>query len=110
MEEYLIDRGTLSQFIDELMKKRPLPIDSAEDLNAFKEKQIKALDDHIVKSILTGLNEAQSAELNHLLDTEHENPEVFQDFFKNQGIDLEGVIADAAVSFSTNYLQGGQNV
>lgn len=109
MEDYLIDRGTLSQFVDELMKKRPLPVDSTEDLNAFKEKQIKALDDHITKSILAGLNDAQSAELNHLLDTEQENPEVFQDFFKNQGIDLEGVIADAAVSFSANYLQGGQN-
>ena len=109
MEDYLIDRETLGKFIDELIKKRPLPLNSAEELNAFREQQIKSLDDHIAKTIFGSLNDSQTSELSHLLDTETENPDVFRDFFQNQGIDLEQTITDAVTTFSANYLEGGQN-
>ena len=109
MEEYLLDRETLGQFIDELMKKRPLPLDSAEKLSDFREQQIKSLDNQISQAIFGGLDESQTAELSQLLDNEAENSEVFRDFFERNHINLERTIADAASAFSANFLAGGQN-
>ena len=109
MEDYLLDRETLEKFIDELMKKRPLPVDSAEELSKFKEEQMKALDGHIAKALFGALDESQTAELNTLLDTEQENPEVFRDFFRTHDIDVDKIVAEAAESFSQTYLEGGQN-
>lgn len=114
MEEYLLDRETLGKFIDELMKKRSLPVDTAEGLNQYKEEQMKALDDQIAQAIFHSLNEEQTASLNQLLDQESDNPDVFRDFFANQNINIESVITDAAQSFGAQFLaegatQGGQN-
>ena len=109
MEDYLLDRQTLGEFVDELMKKRPLPLDSAEELSDYREKQIKSLDDQISQAIFGGLDESQTAELSQLLDNETENPEVFRDFFERNHIDLEQTIANVASAFSANYLAGGQN-
>ena len=110
MEDYLLDRETLGKFVDELMKKRPLPVDNAEELANFKEEQIKALDDRIARAIFGGLNESQTSELQSLLDKESENPDVFRDFFQNHNINLEQTISDALSAFSADFLKGGQNV
>ena len=109
MEDYLLDRETLGKFIDELMKKRPLPLESAEELSEFRDQQIKALDDQISQAIFGNLDESQTAELSQLLDGEAENPDVFRDFFKKHQIDVEQTIANAASTFSANFLAGGQN-
>ena len=109
MEDYLLDRETLEKFIDELMKKRPLPVDNVEELSNYKEEQIKALDNHITKALFGSLNQSQAAELEKLLDNEQENPDVFQDFFHSQGIDVNKIITEAAESFGAQYLEGGQN-
>ena len=109
MEEYLIDRETLGKVIDELMKQRPLPVDNAEELNAFREKQMRDLDDSIIDALFSGLNEEQTAGLNQLLDQETENPDVFRNFFSEQNIDVEQIVTNAMQSFSTNFLAGGQN-
>ena len=116
MEDYLLDRETLGKFVDELMKKRPLPVDTAEELNHYREEQMKALDDQIAHAIFDSLNEEQSSALNQLLDQESDNPDIFRNFFSEQNINVETVIADAAKSFSANFLanntaaeQGGYN-
>mgnify|MGYP003302728945 CR=1 FL=1 len=109
MEEYLLDRETLEKFIDELMKKRPLPVDNPEELSKYKEEQMKALDDCITKSIFNSLTESQASELDRLLDNEQEDSETFQAFFHNNNIDLEKIITEAAESFGTQYLEGGDN-
>ena len=109
MQDYLLDRETLGQFVDELMKKRPLPVDNAEEINNFREEQIKALDDHITNAIFGNMNEDQIAGLSQLLDQEKENPDVFTNFFNEQNINVEQIVADAANSFSASYLAGGQN-
>ena len=109
MEEYLLDRETLEKFIDELMKKRPLPVDNAEELSKYKTDQMKALDDYIAKALFGKLTESQAKELEQLLDSEEENPDVFQEFFRNRGIDVEGIITESAGSFAAEYLEGGQN-
>ena len=109
MEDYLLDRETLEKFVDELIKKRPLPVDNAEELSNYREAQIKALDDHITKALFGSLNESQAAELEKLLDDEQENPDAFQEFFHSQGIDVNKTITEAAESFGAQYLEGGQN-
>lgn len=109
MEDYLLDRETLGKFIDELMKKRPLPLESAEELSEFREQQIKSLDDQISQAIIGSLDDSQTAELSQLLNNETENSDVFRDFFEKHHIDVEGVITDAASAFSANFLAGGQN-
>ena len=109
MEDYLFDRETLGKFVDELIKKRPLPIEDANELNSFREEQIRALDNHITNELFGSLSEEQITNLNQLLDQESENPDVFRNFFSEHGITVEQLITDAANTFSTNYLKGAQN-
>ena len=110
MEDYLFDRETLGQFIDELIKKRPIPVEKAEELNGYREEQMRALDDYMSQALMSSLTRDQANELDNLLNQEKENPDVFRDFFKNQGIDVERVLSNAAESFSKQYLGGTQNV
>ena len=109
MEDYLLDRDTLGKVIDELMKKRTLPVDSAEELNNYREEQMHALDDYVSRSLIGSLNQGQANKLSELLDREDDNPDVFRDFFETQGVDVEQIITNAFESFSKEFLAGGQN-
>ena len=108
MDNYLIDRETLGQFVDGLMKQKPLPASTAEELSALREQNIKTLDDKIGMAIFGSLTAPQLEEFNQILDRGEESPEVFQNFFQNAGIKLEEVIAKAISSFELEFL-GGQN-
>lgn len=109
MDNTLIDRETLGQFIDELIKKQPLPVNNEEELNNLREKSITALDDKIGIAIFKQLNEEQNAELGQMLDQKEEPSEdAYREFFEKAGIDLEQTIADTMQSFATNFL-GDQN-
>ncbi|MBR3052076.1 hypothetical protein IKG60_00450 [Candidatus Saccharibacteria bacterium] len=109
MEDYLLDRETLMQFIDSLMKKRTLPVNSAEELAKYREEQMHALDDYVSQAIFGSLDSAQTAALSDLLNRESENPDVFRDFFEHENINLELIITGAFESFGKNFLAGGQN-
>lgn len=108
MDNYLIDRETLGQFVDELMKQKPLPVNTPEELNSFREQNIKTLDDKIGLAIFGKLNKSQLEEFNQILDSGDESPEVFQNFFQSANINLEDTISDAMKNFSTEFL-GGKN-
>lgn len=109
MDGYLIDREALGEFIDELIKKKPLPVDNMEELTSYREEQIKALDEQIGRAVFGRLTEEQNRELNELFNRNEENPEVFEDFFDRSGIDVEQIIADTMETFGKEFL-GGQNV
>ena len=109
MDNYLTDRETLGQFVDELMKKKSLPANTPEELSALREEAIKSLDDQIGRAIFGSLNRGQLAEFNQLLDRDEESPEAFQNFFQSAGVDLEKIIADTMQKFSAEFL-GEQNV
>ncbi len=109
MEEYLLDKDTLGKVIDELMKKHPLSVDKVEELPKYKEEQMRALDDHVAKTLIESLNQDQATSLSELLDQETENPDVFRSFFDNQGINVEQIIQKAFNSFEEKFLMGGQN-
>lgn len=110
MDNNLINRETLSQFVDELIKRKPLPIDSAEDLANLREDAIKALDDRIGMAIFGKFTEEQSQEYNQILDRGEENPDVFEDFFNRAGLDVEKIITETMDEFANEFLEGGQNV
>ena len=108
MDNYLIDRETLEQFIDELMKQKPLPANTPEELNNLRESSIQSLDDEISLAIFGSLDKTQLVELNRLLDSGEESPDAFQDFFQKAGINLEETIKGAMQKYSQEFL-GGQN-
>ncbi len=109
MVNTLIDRETLGQFVDELIKKQPLSVNNTEDLNNLREKSITALDDKISIAIFSQLHKEQNTEFNQMLDqTEEPSEEEYKEFFKKSGIDLEQTIADAMQDYATEFL-GGQN-
>lgn len=108
MDNYLMDRQTLGQFIDELIKKKALPVDDTAELEALREKEMKALDDKVIDAIFGRLSDEQDAELNQLLDKGEESPEAFEEFFQNAGIDVEEIISQTMQDFAADFL-GGEN-
>ena len=108
MDNYLIDREALGQFVDELMKKKPLPANTPEELTTLREQTIKSLDDKIGMAIFGSLTTPQLEEFNQILDRGEATPEVFQNFFQNAGVDLQKTIGDTIDAFSKQFL-GGQN-
>ena len=107
MDDYLVDRETLSKFVDELIKKKALAVDDVEGLNKIREDSIKALDDEISAALFGSLTEEQTAELSQLLD--HDETADYTEFFSKNNINAEKIISDAMQSFATKFL-GGQNV
>ena len=108
MDDYLIDRQTLEQFVDELIKKRNLPVSTAEELASFKETQIKNLDDKITSELFSQLSGDQVTEFNHLLENSESSPEVFEQFFKTANINVEESIVNSMQNFALSFL-GGKN-
>ncbi len=108
MDDYLIDRETLGKFVDELIKNKPVPVNTPEELNTWREQQMETLDNRISEAIFGRLNEEQLTELNQILDRNEESPEVFQQFFDNAGLDLPKIIENTMQSFSLEYF-GGKN-
>jgi len=107
-DNYFIDRETLGKFIDELIKKKALDVDSTEELNQLREKSIKALDDKIGMAIFGSFTKEQNAEFNQLLDQGTKDPAVFDEFFKKHDIDEEKIMTDTAKAFAEEFL-GGEN-
>ena len=109
MEEYLIERETLEKFVDELIKKRTLPVENAGEIGGLREKLIAELDDAISMAVFGSLDKSQLAAVNQLLDDKNTSEEAFRGFFERAGVNVDEVIANAMKSFGEKYL-GGQNV
>lgn len=105
MDDYLVDREALEQFVDELFKQKPLPANSAEELNTLREDSIRQLDDAIGMAVFGRLSEAQLAELNQKLDSGEDTPEYYQSLFDTAGIDLKQTITSAMEQFRNNFLE-----
>ena len=108
MDNLLIDRETLGRFVDELIKKKPLAVNNPEELNNFREKSIKELDDRIALAIFGNLNDQQNAELNQLLDRPETSETEFQQFFERNGLDVEEAVTNTVRMFGRDFL-GGEN-
>ena len=109
MDNYLIDRETLGKFVDELIKKKALPVNTPEELNSLREESIKSLDDRIGLAIFGSLTDEQNTEFNQLLDRNNAGESDFESFFSKIGLDVERTITDTMNSFGEEFLAGGQN-
>lgn len=107
MNDYLVDRETLGQFVDALIaqKYQNQPVENSETL---RETLIEKIDDRILDAIFRDLSKQQLAEINVLFDRDEEDPAVFEDFFKNANINIRQKTAEALESFKAEFL-GGNN-
>lgn len=106
--EYLVDEAILGQFIDELIKRKPLAVSSAEELAEFRTKSMHELDDRILQAVLSSLTEEQGRELDQILDSDTGAPEPYQEFFAKNGIDVEKLSTDVITQYAQEFL-GGQH-
>lgn len=109
MDNYLTDREALGQFIDELIKQKPLDVANTEELNNLREESIKALDKAIGVAVFSHFTEEQNTEFNQLLDRDAPE-EDYEAFFARTGLDLERITTDTMQKFAQEFLEGGQNV
>ncbi len=107
MEQYFTDYDTLARLIDILLSQK-YPNGAPEDLNKIREENIRKLDNKIGTEIFDSLNEEQLKTLNKLLDDQEQDPTVFQNFFKDAGINLSEKISEIMQDFSREFL-GGEN-
>ena len=105
MENYLIERETLAEFVDSLIAKKTQPI---ENLDALREESIRKLDNQITQAMFGSLTKKQLDELNIMLDQDETDDQAFQDFFNRAGVNLEGVVKKAMQDFGQEFL-GGEN-
>lgn len=107
MENTLLDRQILEQFADALLAQK-YPGQPAETLVTERERIITELDDAVGQSIVDSLSSEQLDEYLNLLNTEQEDSSVFENFFKNNQIDLSKTIEEAGKNYALKYL-GGAN-
>ena len=109
MDNLLMDRKTLGKFVDSLIKKKPLPANSPEELNVLREKAIEELDNKITIAIFSKFTKEQNEELNQLLDRPDTSEDEFRHFFDRSGINFEDVITNTIRNFGREFLLGGSN-
>lgn len=107
MDNCLVDRETLGQFVDSLINTK-FPNQPTSDFGKLREDAIRVLDERISNSIFGGLSEPQLIELNQLLDDENTDESAFADFFMKSGVNLEQSITGVFNDFKREFL-GGEN-
>ena len=108
MDSYLVDETTLGEFVDTLLEQK-YPDDPKDAHADVRTEAIKALDHKILKAIFGQLTPDEGAELNKLLDENDSDTTVFEDFFRNNSVDLEKTITNVMVDFKEDFLRGGNN-
>lgn len=109
MDNYLIDREILGQFVDELIKQKALPVDSPEELNTLREEAIKNLDEAIGVAIFSKLTKEQYAKFDRLSSDPNTTEDAYDAFFKDAGLDISQIVTDAVKDFGAEFLKGEQN-
>ena len=108
MNDYLIDRETLEKVLDEIMKKGPAPVGSAEELYAWREEKMKELDDKVSEAVFGSLNEEQLTEVNRLVDNGELTEANLMGIFEKAGVNLDAVVKRVLQEFSEEVM-GGKN-
>lgn len=107
MATYLVDPAVLGQIVDGIISE-VYPNNS--NITAdFKEKAMLALDNQILRDILSSLTKEQGQELNSLLDKDDSDSEALEKFFEKHRIDLEKIIKGSMEEFKNRLREGGKN-
>lgn len=111
MNDYLIDRETLGQFVDALIsqKSQIQPAANSETRETKTREDLMAeVDDLILDTVIRSLNRSQFDEFNALLDRGETDATVFENFFKNANLDLTKIVTETLKTYQTEFL-GGEN-
>ena len=108
MNDYLIDRETLGRFVDELIKRKPMPSATAEEADKKREELMAALDRHVGVAIFSQFTPEQNAEFKQKMSADDTTVDTYAEFFEKAGIDVEKTMTEAMKAFGIEYL-GGQN-
>ncbi len=106
--EYLVDESVLGQFIDELIKRKPLAVSSVEELVDFRKKSMRELNNRFIETLFNRLSDAQREELSQILSSDTGGAEPYQEFFVRNGINLEQLFTKATEQYAQEFL-GGQH-
>ncbi len=109
MQETLIDREALGQFVDEIIKQKYPAGQPAETIAKFREQAIAVLDDRIGTALFGNLSLAAHDEIDALLKDPATSPETFATFFEKHHLDPAKIIADQCKQFKNEILGGNQN-
>lgn len=107
MENTLLDRQELEQAADALLAQK-YPDQPAETLTEERERIIAELDDAVGQAIISKLNLEQLESYLGLLKSEQEDSSVFENFFRDNQIDLNAISNEATTNYVKQYL-GGEN-
>lgn len=107
MDSYIVDEAVLGQFVDTLLEEK-YPGQPTDTLADVRKDAIAALNHQILKATFGNLTPEQGKELNDLLDENSSDPVIFENFFNDHHIDLEGIIKDVVLKFKADFL-GGEN-
>ncbi len=108
MQQYFIERDTLEKFVNPMIAEK-YPDGTPENIDTIRDTAVEQLDDKILEALFGKLTKSQVAEVNIMFDQEEDNPDVFRDFFKKVGIDVEAEITEVVKQFGQEFV-GGQNV
>ena len=108
MENYLVNRETLGQFVDDLITQK-YQNQPPKDVDSLRNKLITSLDDRITNSLFEDLSGPQLEEVNRLLDNERTSPATFLDFFEKAGVNLQQKITAATIDFKNEFIGEGIN-
>ena len=107
MENYLVDRETLGQFVDGLISQK-YKNTPPKNFDTLRDELIEKLDNKIALSLFNDLSDPELDEVNEMLDDEKTPPEAFLNFFRKAGVNLQQKTSSAIAEFKAEFL-GGKN-
>ena len=109
MDDYLLDRDALGRFVDELMKQKPLDVESPEELNRIREAKMAELDQRVGDAIFGSLSDEQLDQINKLMDADVDS-DAYQKFFEDNNVDISKIMEETFRSFGNEFLGGRYDV
>ncbi|MBQ3353345.1 hypothetical protein IJG89_03340 [Candidatus Saccharibacteria bacterium] len=108
MDDYLIDRKFLAEFVDNLIKQKPTATDNDNDIDAIREKAIRELDDKIGMAIFGKFTKEQNEEYNRILDDDNLGSDAIASFFDKIGLNPSEIVTQTMEEYGKDFL-GGKN-
>ena len=104
MDDYLVDESILKGIVDALIAQKQPPI-SDEEKPSLRQESIQKLNQKIDDAFFAQLNDAQIDELDELLQQDDVSQEKLEEFFKDNGVDLNHTMEQVVKEFSEEFLK-----
>lgn len=110
MDGYFIDRDTLSDAVDKIVKagiEKNLGAfagKNEDEMLALKEEAMRKLDDKICHAVFATLNGEQLDEIEEIMNNRDDVEGVYDEFFDKNNIDLGNIINVEVLNFSKEFL------